>query len=195
MMNYILPRAGADFNRITRNSCRTCISADLVLLAIFTVEPKKQIILSRTEAVHRTSEQVSGAILHEIVHAPAGWEADHGLKWKAVASRSDERRKSCTLEPEETRKRQQSAKGSDDPSLRETGHGHKPKLIVTPVMLFMGTSYDFNCCVAEPDNERFAVLLWAIALQINTTIAIRNLNHKLNVALRTLLIALSDVQH
>lgn len=195
MMDYILSKAGADFKRIMRNSFRTSISVDLVLLTIVTVEPKKQMIPSRMKAVHRTSEQVTGAILHEIVQTSAEWEANQGLKRKVIAPRSDATPKSCTLEPEETGKSRRSAKGNDDTSRWKTGLGHKPNLIVIPAMLFMVTTYDCSFCAAEADYGQLTALLWAIALQKNTTKAIRNRNHKLNVAPRTLLIVPSDVQH
>jgi len=62
---------------------------------------KRQITLSRIVAVHKTAEQVTDVILHEIAHALAGWEAGHGPKWKEIASRLGARPESRTPESDE----------------------------------------------------------------------------------------------
>jgi len=48
---------------------------------------KKRIVLSRSMILHKSPEQVTDVILHEIAHALAGWDAGHGQKWKAIATR------------------------------------------------------------------------------------------------------------
>lgn len=71
---------------------------------------KKLIVLSRSHAVKRTSEQVTDTILHEIAHALAGLGAGHGPKWKAIASRLGARPRSCAPATEGVRRKRQAAK-------------------------------------------------------------------------------------
>ncbi|PWT76221.1 MAG: hypothetical protein C5B59_07055 [Bacteroidetes bacterium] len=47
----------------------------------------EKIEISRPYAECNTVEQVRDTILHEIAHAIAGNEAEHGIEWKAVAQR------------------------------------------------------------------------------------------------------------
>ena len=71
---------------------------------------KKEIVLSQIGSVHRTPEQTTDVILHEIAHALAGWEAGHGPKWKKIASRIGAIPRACAAEPPELSEKRQSVK-------------------------------------------------------------------------------------
>ncbi len=73
---------------------------------------RKQILLSRMQSVLRTPEETTDVILHEIAHALAGWEAGHGPKWKAIASRIGATPKSCAKAPPEIIEKQRFLKNT-----------------------------------------------------------------------------------
>lgn len=85
LINKHLHNEGWVYKPIKRKRCLGCCKYS-----------KKEICITTAFAIKAEAKDLDDTILHEIAHALAGYDAKHGLLWKAIASKIGATPKACS---------------------------------------------------------------------------------------------------